>query len=60
MSTNIQAKANLIWEVATKLVGVYKPHEYGEVIHMRNINNKDLSKHNSNKTPKTSAKTLKV
>ena len=26
--------------------------EYGEVIHMRNINNKDLSKHNSNKTPK--------
>ncbi len=32
MSTNIQAKANLIWEVATKLVGVYKPHEYGKVI----------------------------
>ncbi len=32
MSTNIYAKANLIWEVATKLVGVYKPHEYGKVI----------------------------
>ena len=32
MSTNINAKANLIWEVATKLVGVYKPHEYGKVI----------------------------
>ena len=26
--------------------------EYGEVIQMRNINNKDLIKHNSNKTPK--------
>ena len=32
MSTKIQAKANLIWEVATKLIGVYKPHEYGKVI----------------------------
>ena len=32
MSTNINAKADLIWEVATKLVGVYKPHEYGKVI----------------------------
>lgn len=32
MSTNVNAKANLIWEVATKLVGVYKPHEYGKVI----------------------------
>lgn len=32
MSININAKANLIWEVATKLVGVYKPHEYGKVI----------------------------
>lgn len=32
MGTNINAKANLIWEVATKLVGVYKPHEYGKVI----------------------------
>lgn len=32
MGKNIQDKANLIWEVATKLVGVYKPHEYGKVI----------------------------
>ena len=32
MGTNVNAKANLIWEVATKLVGVYKPHEYGKVI----------------------------
>jgi len=31
-NTNIQAKANLIWEIATHLVGLYKPHEYGKVI----------------------------
>lgn len=29
---NISAKANLIWEIATHLVGLYKPHEYGKVI----------------------------
>jgi type I restriction enzyme M protein len=29
---NIQEKANLIWAIADKLVGVYKPHEYGRVI----------------------------
>lgn len=29
---NIRAKANLIWEIATHLVGLYKPHEYGKVI----------------------------
>lgn len=29
---NIQEKANLIWAIADKLVGVYKPHEYGNVI----------------------------
>lgn len=29
---NIQEKANLIWEIATHLVGFYKPHEYGNVI----------------------------
>lgn len=28
----IQNKANLIWSIADVLVGVYKPHEYGEVI----------------------------
>ena len=31
-TTNIQEKANLIWTIADKLVGVYKPHEYGNVI----------------------------
>ena len=25
-------KANLIWEIATHLVGLFKPHEYGKVI----------------------------
>lgn len=29
---NIQEKANLIWEIATHLVGLFKPHEYGKVI----------------------------
>ena len=29
---NIQEKANLIWEIATHLVGLHKPHEYGKVI----------------------------
>ena len=29
---NIQEKANLIWAIAGKLVGAYKPHEYGNVI----------------------------
>lgn len=32
LSTNISEKANLIWAIADKLTGVYKPHEYGEVI----------------------------
>ena len=31
-SRNIQEKANLIWEIATHLVGLFKPHEYGKVI----------------------------
>ena len=31
-TANIQAKANLIWEIATHLVGLFKPHEYGKVI----------------------------
>lgn len=31
-SVNIQEKANLIWSIADKLVGLYKPHEYGRVI----------------------------
>ena len=29
---NIQEKSNLIWAIADKLTGVYKPHEYGKVI----------------------------
>ena len=32
LSANVSAKANLIWAIADKLTGVYKPHEYGEVI----------------------------
>ena len=32
LSKNVQEKANLIWAIADKLTGVYKPHEYGEVI----------------------------
>lgn len=29
-NANIQAKANLIWDIATHLVGLFKPHEYGQ------------------------------
>lgn len=32
LAANINEKANLIWAIADKLTGVYKPHEYGEVI----------------------------
>lgn len=32
IGSNISEKANLIWAIADKLTGVYKPHEYGEVI----------------------------
>ena len=31
-AVNIQEKANLIWAIAYKLLGTYKPHEYGNVI----------------------------
>lgn len=31
-SSTINQKADLIWAIADKLTGVYKPHEYGEVI----------------------------
>ena len=31
-TVNVQEKANLIWAIADKLVGVYKHHEYGNVI----------------------------
>lgn len=32
LSASINEKAALIWAIADKLTGVYKPHEYGEVI----------------------------
>lgn len=32
LSSNVSEKATLIWAIADKLTGVYKPHEYGEVI----------------------------
>lgn len=32
LSENVREKAALIWAIADKLTGVYKPHEYGEVI----------------------------
>lgn len=31
-TTNVQKQANLIWNVADILRGLYKPHEYGKVI----------------------------
>ena len=30
-SAKIDQKADLIWAIADKLTGVYKPHEYGDV-----------------------------
>ncbi|WP_432718618.1 type I restriction-modification system subunit M [Pectinatus frisingensis] len=32
LSSNVNEKASLIWAIADKLTGVYKPHEYGLVI----------------------------
>lgn len=32
LSANVNNIAGLIWNIADKLTGVYKPHEYGEVI----------------------------
>ena len=32
LSAHISEKAALIWAIADKLTGVYKPHEYGEVV----------------------------
>jgi len=32
IAVHIREKADLIWAIADKLTGVYKPHEYGEVI----------------------------
>ena len=32
LTVNVKEKADLIWAIADKLTGVYKPHEYGNVI----------------------------
>lgn len=32
LESNVKQKADLIWAIADKLTGVYKPHEYGEII----------------------------
>lgn len=32
LTAHVREKANLIWAIADKLTGVYKPHEYGSVI----------------------------
>lgn len=32
LTSVVNEKANLIWSVADKIAGVYKPHEYGDVI----------------------------
>ena len=32
LAVNVKEKADLIWAIADKLTGVYKPHEYGDVI----------------------------
>lgn len=32
LTKTVSEKANLIWSIADKITGVYKPHEYGDVI----------------------------
>lgn len=32
LTSVVSEKANLIWSIADKITGVYKPHEYGDVI----------------------------
>ncbi|WP_302514127.1 type I restriction-modification system subunit M N-terminal domain-containing protein, partial [uncultured Desulfovibrio sp.] len=32
LAATVAEKANLIWAIADKLTGVFKPHQYGEVI----------------------------
>lgn len=32
LTSAVSEKANLIWSVADKITGVYKPHEYGDII----------------------------
>ncbi len=32
LSATVSEKANLIWAIADKLTGMFKPHQYGEII----------------------------
>ena len=32
LSATVSEKANLIWTIADKLTGTFKPHQYGEII----------------------------
>mgnify|MGYP005759976597 CR=1 FL=1 len=32
LAATVATKANLIWAIADKLTGAFKPHQYGEVI----------------------------
>ena len=32
LSATVSEKANLIWAIADKLTGTFKPHQYGEII----------------------------
>lgn len=32
LAATVAEKANLIWAIADKLTGAFKPHQYGEVI----------------------------
>lgn len=32
LDANVAEKANMIWAIADKLTGVFKPHQYGEII----------------------------
>ena len=32
LSATVSEKAELIWNIADKLTGAFKPHQYGEVI----------------------------
>lgn len=32
LSATVSEKANLIWAIVDKLTGMFKPHQYGEII----------------------------
>lgn len=44
-SAKIDQKADLIWAIADKLTGVYKPHEYGDVILPLTVQQRQKEKH---------------